>query len=63
MHLITAILLVLAGCASTPAPDINAARNSWQGVSYDEVVASWGIRFGAPSCPTAAMPIPGCRRP
>src|SRR5215212_6073626 len=37
-----AILLFLAGCASTPTGDLNTARSSWQGASYDEVVRSWG---------------------
>ena len=44
MRLITtaAVLALLAGCASTPGGDINTARNSWQGASYDDVVRTWG---------------------
>ena len=44
MRLITsaALLALLAGCASTPTGDINAARDSWQGAGYDDVVRSWG---------------------
>jgi hypothetical protein len=34
----------IAGCASTtPEPTSPAARDSWKGASYDEVVASWGV--------------------
>jgi hypothetical protein len=41
---ITAIAALFAGCAST-APDttVPAARDSWNGATYDEVVASWGV--------------------
>jgi hypothetical protein len=42
MRLVALLLLFLAGCASTPTGDINAARTSWQGASYDDVVRSWG---------------------
>ena len=35
-------LVLLAGCATTPRGDISSARMSWQGATYDEVVASWG---------------------
>ena len=35
-------LALLAGCASTPPGDINLARDSWQGASYDDVVRGWG---------------------
>ena len=42
MRVITMVLLLLAGCASTPPGDVDAARSSWHGVTYDEVVASWG---------------------
>ena len=44
MRLITtaAVLALLAGCASTPSGDINTARNSWHGATYDDVVRSWG---------------------
>jgi hypothetical protein len=34
-------LLLLAGCASVEQ-EFDQARNSWQGASYDEVVARWG---------------------
>ena len=35
---------VFAGCAAT-SPDTGnpAARESWQGATYDEVVATWGV--------------------
>jgi hypothetical protein len=42
MRVLTAVLVLLAGCASAPTGDIDAARSSWQGATYDEVVASWG---------------------
>ncbi|HEV7800037.1 MAG TPA: hypothetical protein VGP15_03075 [Burkholderiales bacterium] len=43
MRLSAAILmLLLAACASTPTGDVPSARSSWQGATYDEVVASWG---------------------
>src|SRR5262245_32466913 len=40
----TSILLALlvAGCATSPAGDMNAAKVTWGGVTYDEVVARWG---------------------
>lgn len=34
------ILCVVAGCASDR--ELNAARDSWRGASYDQVVAAWG---------------------
>ena len=34
-------LALLSGCAATPG-DIQSARDSWHGASYDEVVARWG---------------------
>jgi hypothetical protein len=37
------LVLALAGCAATPEADMPAARDSWQGAAYDEVVASWGV--------------------
>ena len=38
-----ALALWLAGCASTSPPgDIPAARSSWQGAAYEDVVRSWG---------------------
>jgi hypothetical protein len=42
MRLMAAVLVLLAGCASTPSGDLNTARTSWQGATYDEVVSSWG---------------------
>jgi hypothetical protein len=36
-----AVLLLVAGCASTE-PDFVAARDSWHGVRYDDVVKAWG---------------------
>ena len=43
MRFLFGMLIVLAGCASTPPVDITAARSSWQGATYDEVVRSWGV--------------------
>src|SRR5678815_3660347 len=34
--------LLIAGCAATPTGDMNAAKITWGGVTYDEVVARWG---------------------
>jgi hypothetical protein len=34
-------LFLLAGCATTA--DIEKAKASWQGATYDEVVARWGV--------------------
>ena len=42
MRFIAAVLAFLSGCASTPPGDIDAARSSWQGATYDEVVSGWG---------------------
>jgi hypothetical protein len=42
MRLFTVLLLLLAGCASTPTGDVTSARTSWHGATYDQVVASWG---------------------
>ena len=43
MRFITPLLILLAGCASTPQDgDIPAASASWQGAAYEEVVRSWG---------------------
>jgi len=33
--------VVIAACA-TPDPDLAAARESWRGASYDDVVRAWG---------------------
>ena len=36
-------LFLAGGCASTSPPgDIPAARSSWQGAAYEDVVRSWG---------------------
>lgn len=32
---------LLSGCATTA--DIEQAKNTWQGATYDEVVARWGV--------------------
>lgn len=44
MRCIAVILVFLAGCAGTPGGngDVTAARTSWQGASYEDVVRSWG---------------------
>ena len=43
MRFIAVVLVFLAGCASTPdSGDTSAARTSWQGATYDDVVRSWG---------------------
>ncbi len=39
---ILVFLFLMAGCASTPTGDVSTARGSWQGATYDEVIASWG---------------------
>ena len=45
MRLITiaAVAALLAGCASTTETDVFAARDTWNGSSYDDVVARWGV--------------------
>ena len=43
MRSILAIFLILAGCASTAPGDVTAARSSWHGATYDDVVRSWGV--------------------
>ena len=42
MRLIAMVLVMLAGCASTPQGDVGSARDSWQGAAYEDVVRSWG---------------------
>jgi hypothetical protein len=42
MRVMIAVLVFLAGCASTPNGDVGAARNAWAGATYDEVVSAWG---------------------
>ena len=37
-----ALVLLASACASTPRHDIVAARTSWHGATYDEVVSRWG---------------------
>ncbi|MDB5811502.1 MAG: hypothetical protein JWN94_3624 [Betaproteobacteria bacterium] len=39
--IIALAIVVLAGCA-TIEEDYSATRNSWQGASYDAVLAQWG---------------------
>lgn len=34
------VFCLLAGCATTA--DIDSAKSTWQGATYDEVVARWG---------------------
>ena len=37
------LILFLAGCASNPSGrDVTSVRTSWNGATYDEVVAKWG---------------------
>ncbi len=45
MRYMAAVVIFLAGCASTPGGngDIGSARGSWQGASYEDVVRSWGV--------------------
>jgi hypothetical protein len=42
MRVLTLTLMLLAGCASNPGGGVTAARDSWQGATYDQVLASWG---------------------
>ncbi len=39
--IVAAAALAAAGCA-TADPDLAAARDSWQGARYDDVVRAWG---------------------
>ena len=41
--LITAVAALLAACASTSDTDVFAARDTWNGSAYDDVVARWGV--------------------
>jgi hypothetical protein len=41
MRAIALLLMLLAGCATTSG-DIQGARDTWQGASYDDVVSRWG---------------------
>lgn len=42
-YLILSLAALLGACAGTPQGDIGAARNTWHGATYDEVVARWGV--------------------
>jgi hypothetical protein len=35
--------LLLAACAATPDADMPAARDTWRGATYEEVVSRWGV--------------------
>ena len=35
------VILAIAGCIAMEE-DYSATRNSWQGASYDAVIAQWG---------------------
>jgi hypothetical protein len=37
-----ALALALGACASATVEDVNKARNSWQGASYEDVLRVWG---------------------
>ena len=37
-----ALVLLATACASAPRHDVVAARTSWNGATYDEVVSRWG---------------------
>jgi hypothetical protein len=36
------LLTLITGCATTTGGDMNAAKVTWAGVTYDQVVARWG---------------------
>src|SRR6185295_1095364 len=36
------VALLIAGCATTSGGDMNAAKVTWAGVTYDNVVTRWG---------------------
>jgi hypothetical protein len=40
---IAAVAALLAACASTSDTDVFAARDTWNGSAYDDVVARWGV--------------------
>jgi hypothetical protein len=42
MRFLVLVLVLVAGCAATPGGDVTAARGSWHGAQYDDVVRSWG---------------------
>jgi hypothetical protein len=39
-HLVVALAVGLAACAT--AQDVDKAKNSWQGATYEEVLRAWG---------------------
>lgn len=42
LHVVAVLLsVVAAGCATTV--DMDKAKTTWQGASYDEVVTAWGV--------------------
>ncbi|MGB7540518.1 MAG: hypothetical protein WBM28_00690, partial [Burkholderiales bacterium] len=41
MRVAALVVVLLAGCA-TPEGGVTAARDSWHGAAYDEVVLRWG---------------------
>ena len=57
MRFITPLLMLLAGCASTPGQegDIPAASASWHGAAYEEVVRSWGAPARSTKLPERAQ--------
>ena len=40
---IAAVAALLAGCATTSETEVIAARDTWKGTTYDDVVARWGV--------------------
>ena len=42
MNVRTAFLAFLLAACATTDPEIDAARKSWLGASYDDIVAAWG---------------------
>ena len=42
MRALAFAVLLVAGCATTPG-DLNGAKSTWQGATYDEVVSRWGV--------------------
>ncbi len=42
MKALATALVFLGGCAHTTGADVDAARASWFGAHYDEVVSRWG---------------------
>src|SRR5262245_59931192 len=54
MRILTAIVILLAGCASTGG-DIQGARDSWNGAAYDDVVSRWGATHRHQTFPDGAQ--------